>query len=91
MKALAAIISGLLAAAIGVTSTYLVMTKGLEYYQETKVSIYDEGDGADKAGGGMKAKMGGKGGKGGKGKGKGMPNGQENKGGQEGKGGKEQQ
>ena len=63
MKVLAAIVSGILAAAIGITSTYFVMTKGLGYYQETKTSIYEEGDAAKKGDGkkGMRGMPGGKG------------------------------
>jgi hypothetical protein len=70
MKIFAAILSAVVATAIGSSSTYYVMTRVLEYKLEPEKSFYEPGEGKDKG----KGKMGGKdmfGGKDGKGKGKG--------------------
>jgi hypothetical protein len=62
MKIAAAILSGILATAVGVTATYLVMTKSLGYFQEPKKSVYPEGKGMQGGMGGFPG--GGKDGKG---------------------------
>jgi hypothetical protein len=81
-----AIAAGIIAAAIGVVGTYVVMTSVLEFKLEPNKSIYDDSAGKSKEGGGPGGKggmMGGKGGMmGGKGGGKGGMGGGKGPGGQ---------
>lgn len=74
MKVVAAIASGVLATAIGVTATYFVMTKSLGYHQEPEKTFWD--DIVEKQKGGGPGQDRGKADKGGpRGNGKGRPSG----------------
>jgi hypothetical protein len=63
MKVFLAILSSVVAIAIGISSTFYVMTRVLDFQREPEKSFYEPGEGNAKKGKGMRGMPGGKGGK----------------------------